>query len=523
MKLLFTPNTKGLRKKAVCRTWRIFLLAAIMFHMLSVNRLAAYASEEKAGDPTGALSQEDFDFGNSSSNQGNLDTDGYEWNLSNNTLRLKDKNISGTVTLPDDTVTIETTGNCTIGKLAIAGGNPQETKLTFSGKGQITIESRIEISGGDNNGLTVAKGAHVVANNGVSISTSGGKNSLVTVNGTLTAKCGIDNAVIYTGKVVIGNGGQLNVSGQKGVLLMGVGDSFTGVFVIERGGSFSANCESFNMEVETSGTFPEGTTAEKAISIPEGYLPVDCGIKLEGQHIDLVKKSTGEIYTGALTIQERLSEKPTENVPSGEETPAASAEHHSHSGGTATCVSGKICELCGTEYTERDGKVHVHTEICGKKAAACTLEGYTGDTFCKDCNTKISSGRVIPATGHDWQVTDEEEATASLAGKRYFTCSKCGETREEAISRLTPSVIEKDEKAEEKDSEEADKEVVNPGAEANAEDEVQKTEQFRMPWWILLAAFALIIGFCWFFLIWKKKKGEKEEEKEEKEEEKEGQ
>lgn len=31
-----------------------------------------------------------------------------------------------------------------------------------------------------------------------------------------------------------------------------------------------------------------------------------------------------------------------------------------HSGGTATCISGKVCQVCGTEYTGKDGANHMH-------------------------------------------------------------------------------------------------------------------------------------------------------------------
>lgn len=39
--------------------------------------------------------------------------------------------------------------------------------------------------------------------------------------------------------------------------------------------------------------------------------------------------------------------------------------------------------------------VHKNTEVRNKKSATTTSEGYTGDTYCKDCGTKISSGKTI--------------------------------------------------------------------------------------------------------------------------------
>ena len=40
------------------------------------------------------------------------------------------------------------------------------------------------------------------------------------------------------------------------------------------------------------------------------------------------------------------------------------------------------------------------TEIKDAKDATCTENGYTGDTYCKDCEAKLESGKVIPAAGH---------------------------------------------------------------------------------------------------------------------------
>lgn len=79
----------------------------------------------------------------------------------------------------------------------------------------------------------------------------------------------------------------------------------------------------------------------------------------------------------------------------------------------ATCVSKPVyyknCSSCyyqGTETYEYEwGSVdpNNHTgneEIRGAVEATCTTAGYTGDTYCKDCDALLSSGTVIPATGH---------------------------------------------------------------------------------------------------------------------------
>ena len=45
---------------------------------------------------------------------------------------------------------------------------------------------------------------------------------------------------------------------------------------------------------------------------------------------------------------------------------------------------------------EKDPANHVNTEIRDAKEATETEEGYTGDTYCKDCGAKIAEGTVVP-------------------------------------------------------------------------------------------------------------------------------
>ena len=668
-----------------------------------------------------AAEQDNLDLSTVAS-AGDLDTDGYHWEGASGSYKFTLKNITirGVVTLPDDTVTIVTEGSCSIHELKIYK-DPDKTKLSFSGAGELSIDEHITISGGNDNAIVVETGARVCANKGISIGASGGVDSTVTVDGTLTVKGGENNA-ISAGQVIVGSGGTLNVSGAKGVALNGRSTgNFEDVFIVRKNGCLSADCMEFNLRVFAgSGTFDEAANADRAINVPDSYMPEDCEVKQGAGVIDLVRKSTGEVYTGPLTIHEKhewsdrkdstshwkvctvagcgrksdvekhsfdnntrlcqcgaklnvvlkgtqgliyngqaqtpditvtVDSQPldaknynieysnhinageasvtvmgtevifnqTERFQIGRATPViawgdavqeldytgstavitapavtlvndeaysgtiqysytaqgsnewmgglpsgigvytvkamiaeqdnytaaeseemtlaiqcshihtelrnqkkatctqegysgdtyckecgtlvksgAKTEMEAHIGGKKTCISGKICAVCKKEYTEKDENVHEHTEVRGQKKATCTEEGYSGDTYCKDCGTLVKSGAKTEMEAHiggkktcisgkicavcKKEYTDKDEnvhehteirgqkkATCTVKGntgdtyckdcnkkissgkailalghdwhltseneKRIYTCSRCAATREETIQK----------------------------------------------------------------------------------------
>ena len=90
-----------------------------------------------------------------------------------------------------------------------------------------------------------------------------------------------------------------------------------------------------------------------------------------------------------------------------------------HNGGEATCISKANCSVCGAEYGNLDTSNHKHTEVRNAKEATCCEKGYTGDTWCTDCSTKISSGSDIPATGKN---TDADGKWETDGTNHWHTC-----------------------------------------------------------------------------------------------------
>ena len=96
---------------------------------------------------------------------------------------------------------------------------------------------------------------------------------------------------------------------------------------------------------------------------------------------------------------------------------------------TAGYTGDTYCKICNTKLsTGKSIAAKGHSaEVRDQKAATCTTAGYTGDTYCKICNKKLSTGKSIAAKGHS-TTTKTQKATASKDGKITTTCTRCGTT-----------------------------------------------------------------------------------------------
>ncbi len=74
----------------------------------------------------------------------------------------------------------------------------------------------------------------------------------------------------------------------------------------------------------------------------------------------------------------------------------------------------------------RKACIHPHTAERYYSSPSCTSSGYSGDTYCTDCNETLSYGYTISAYGHDYDngvITTEP--TTETDGIITYTCKRC--------------------------------------------------------------------------------------------------
>lgn len=197
----------------------------------------------------------------------------------------------------------------------------------------------------------------------------------------------------------------------------------------------------------------EVRNAKKATCTEDGYTGdtycTDCNTKLESGTVinklghtwdnGVITKEATETEEGVKTYTcKTCGETKTEKIPV--------TSHHWDQGTItkkATCTENgeKTYHCtdadCNKTYVETiPATGHQHTEIKDKKAATCEKDGYSGDTYCKDCGQLISKGAIVKATGHSWDSGKVTEAvTCKKEGTKTYTCKNCGETKTESIPK----------------------------------------------------------------------------------------
>ncbi len=210
-----------------------------------------------------------------------------------------------------------------------------------------------------------------------------------------------------------------------------------------------------------------GTTV---ITATAGTKSASCEVTVTCAH-----KNTVDVAAKASTCKEQGNEAYTKCKDCGEIIKGSDKALPlvSHKGGEATCVKKAVCEVCGDEYGDyaphtygeliaevektctTDGtKAHFECSVCKKvfdeskketteealkiaashgdteiknaKEATTEEEGYTGDTYCKDCGEKIKDGEVIPKI--------QIPATGIVLNKKTLTLA-------EGISEILKAIV----------------------------------------------------------------------------------
>lgn len=146
--------------------------------------------------------------------------------------------------------------------------------------------------------------------------------------------------------------------------------------------------------------------------------------KAEGYTGDMYCKDCGEKLSDGKTIA-----KTTEHTwDAGKVTKAATC--------TEKGVKTYTCTVCGATKTEKIAATgHQHTEVRNKVEATCTKEGYSGDVYCTDCGTKLSSGTEIARKAHEYEERERNEANCKRNGYILFVCKVCGDEKREVLPK----------------------------------------------------------------------------------------
>ena len=217
--------------------------------------------------------------------------------------------------------------------------------------------------------------------------------------------------------------------------------------------SFCKNCGDEKKETikATGHQHTEVRDAKKATCTKAGYTGdtycKDCGEKISSGEVIAklahtwdegnITKEADCKETGVMTYTcHKCGATKTEDIPRAEHTwdegEVTTAPTCTKPGvRTYTC---SVCKATRTEAIKATG--HLHTEIRNKKDASCTENGYTGDTYCKDCEELLKKGETVDVLGHQWKETKRAEPSYTEDGQIIYTCNRCGEQKAETLEKL---------------------------------------------------------------------------------------
>lgn len=129
-----------------------------------------------------------------------------------------------------------------------------------------------------------------------------------------------------------------------------------------------------------------------------------------------------------------------------EEIPKTKHDYEEHVVKAPTCtekgISYYVCKNCGLTTSRRQTPAtgHIHTEVRNQKDATYKENGYTGDTYCKDCGKKLETGTVIPKLvekEHDYgEWVLDQAPTCKKYGARHRICKNCGDREVDVLDKV---------------------------------------------------------------------------------------
>jgi len=109
-------------------------------------------------------------------------------------------------------------------------------------------------------------------------------------------------------------------------------------------------------------------------------------------------------------------------------------------------TEGKVCSVCGETLVAQEEIPAAHTEkIVEGKAPTCTETGLTEGKVCEICGEVLVAQEELPVAEHAWDAGVYTEPTYEADGYTTYTCTACGETKNETDegSMLTKAEITK--------------------------------------------------------------------------------